>query len=108
MPIGFSQSTGLPVSIASRTFFRCEQLGVATKTASTSGERQRAAAESKAWGILYSAAEVSACFKSRRNNAVTRLLRVRNRAATGAPHVARKPTMPYRIINRVGHVSFVA
>ena len=71
IPIGFSQSTGLPWAIAIITSDRCSAFGVATNTASTSGDRHRSATESNARGILYCAADSRAAAMSRRESAVT-------------------------------------
>src|SRR6266545_8118892 len=72
MPSGFSQSTALPASTAVSTSERWHELGVVTRTASTSGDLQSSATELKARGMLYSLADSFACLMSRRESAVTR------------------------------------
>src|SRR5712692_913051 len=93
--IGFSHSTGFPHSIASSTSCRWQALGVATNTASTSGERHKSSAESKASGMLYCRAASCAWLRSRRESAVTRQFR-----ASPKPGISRltacspKPRIP--------------
>jgi hypothetical protein len=70
--IGFSHSTGFPHSIAVSTSRKWQELGVATKTASTAGDRHKSIADENAFGMLCSRADSLALHISLRDSAVTR------------------------------------
>src|SRR5882724_443862 len=106
MAMGFSQSTGLPWDSAVSVSCRCRASGEVTRTASTSGEAQRSATESKANGILYRAAEERAFSRFRRCSAVT--LHCFARAKPGIKRRSPwrpKPTIPKRIMRAVSFAS---
>src|SRR5713226_5090621 len=111
MPIGFSQSTGLPAATAVRTSCRWHAFGVVTSTASTSGQRQSSSVEAKTCGMPYCAAASRALLASRRDRATTLQFR-----ASAKPGISRrtackpKPAIPKRImlvsLPRRGHFTF--
>ncbi len=72
MAIGFSHRIGLLQAAATSASGKWQAFGVATNTASTSGQRQSFSAESKAKGISYCRADACAFARSRRERAVTR------------------------------------
>src|SRR5260370_4498245 len=99
MPIGFSQSTGLPAATAVRTSCRWQALGVVTSTASTSGQRLSSSVEAKTCGMPYCAAASRALLESRRDSATT--LQARARAKPGIRRRTAckpKPATPKRIM----------
>src|SRR6266851_1500725 len=99
MPMGFSQSTGLPAATAVRTSCRWQALGVVTSTASTSGQRLSSPVDANTCGMPYCAAASRALLESRRDSATT--LQSRARAKPGIRRRTAckpKPATPKRIM----------